>query len=128
MKQALSLVTLVVADYGHALDFFVGVLGFDMLQDQDQGDKRWVTIRPPGGEGTAILLARATTPAQLGAVGNQTGDRVGFFLTTDDFDRDYARMRDRGVTFLESPRAEPYGKVVQWRDPFGNRWDLLQPS
>ncbi len=82
-------------------------------------------IAPPGG-GTRLLLARADGPAQQAAIGNQTGGRVGFFLETDDFARDHEAMLRAGVTFEEAPRDEPYGRVAVWRDPFGNRWDLLQ--
>ena len=126
MAQSLALVALVVPDYDEALAFYVGTLGFELITDEDQGHKRWVTIRPPGGTGAALLLARAATPAQRAAIGNQTGGRVGFFLETDDFDRDHAAMLAAGVGFEEAPRREPYGKVAVFRDPFGNRWDLLE--
>ena len=124
MNRALSLVTLVVPDYEPALRFYVDGLGFALIEDIPMGDKRWVVVSPGGG--CELLLARATTDAQSAAIGNQTGGRVGFFLTTDDFARDYALMRRAGVEFLEEPRSESYGMVVQWADPFGNKWDLLE--
>jgi catechol 2,3-dioxygenase-like lactoylglutathione lyase family enzyme len=118
--------TLLVPDYDAGIAFYVGALGFDLRADTDMGGgKRWVLVGPPGGQ-AALLLARATTPAQLAAIGQQTGDRVGFFLMSDDFGADHARMLAAGVTFEEDPRHEPYGSVAVWRDPFGNRWDLLQ--
>lgn len=128
MAQRLGAVALVVPDYDAALSFYVDLLGFALLEDLDMGGgKRWVRIAPRGGEdGTAILLAKAVGPAQEAAIGNQTGGRVGWFLHTDDFDRDHAAMVAAGVTFEEAPRHEPYGSVAVWRDPFGNRWDLLQ--
>ena len=96
------------------------------MQDTDLGkDKRWVLVRPKGGD-TALLLARAINDDQRAAIGNQTGGRVGFFLQTGDFAADHARMTAAGVTFEEPPRHEPYGTVAVFRDPFGNRWDLLQ--
>jgi catechol 2,3-dioxygenase-like lactoylglutathione lyase family enzyme len=117
--------TLVVPDYDSAIAFYVGKVGFDLRSDTDLGGgKRWVTVAPPGGQ-TAIVLARATDAPQLAAIGNQTGGRVGFFLASDDFDRDHARMIAAGVIFEETPRHEPYGTVAIWRDPFGNRWDLV---
>ena len=82
--------------------------------------------RRPGG-GTALLLARAADARQAAAIGNQTGGRVGFFLHTDDFARDHARIMAAGGVFEETPRNEPYGRVAVWRDPFGNRWDLIGP-
>lgn len=121
-----SLVALVVPDYDAAIAFYRDAVGFDLVADDDMGGgKRWVVVRPPGG-GTGLLLARAADARQEAAVGNQTGGRVGFFLASRDFDADFARMTAAGVTFEETPRHEPYGKVAVWRDPFGNRWDLLE--
>jgi predicted enzyme related to lactoylglutathione lyase len=121
----LQALALVVPDYDPALAFFTA-LGFAVTADVDQGHKRWVTVRPPGG-GPDLLLARADTPAQAAAIGNQTGGRVFLFLHTDDFARDAARITAAGGTFDEAPRDEPYGRVAVWRDPFGNRWDLIAP-
>ena len=99
------------------------------MHDSDEGRKRWVVISPadPGPSGARLLLARADTDAQRAAVGTQTGDRVAFFLETDDFDRDVATIRMSSARLLEHPRQESYGRVVKWQDPFGNRWDLLEP-
>lgn len=116
-----------VPDYDAAIAFYVGALGFRLTEDIDQGCKRWVTVEPPGG-GTRLVLARADTAAQSAAIGNQAGGRVFLFLTTDDFSRDHAAMQASGVHFEEPPRVEPYGTVAVWRDPFGNRWDLIGPS
>lgn len=130
MKQVLGLVSIVVNDYDEALSFYVGVLGFELIEDTevpDQG-KRWVVVRPPGAGQTALLLARAATPEQTGRIGNQTGGRVFLFLYTDDFERDYARYRAAGVEFVRPPRDERYGRVAVFRDLVGNLWDLLQPS
>jgi catechol 2,3-dioxygenase-like lactoylglutathione lyase family enzyme len=123
----LSLVTLVVRDYDDALAFYVDAVGFDLVEDTPLGDgKRWVVVRPPGGD-AGILLAQADGDAQLAAVGNQTGGRVGFFLETDDLDRDHARMTAAGVEFVRAPVQEPYGTVAVFEDLHGNRWDLIQP-
>ena len=125
----LSRVTIVVDEYDPALRFFVDVLGFELVEDttsltNDGRAKRWVVVRPPGGE-TAILLARADGDDQAAVVGAQTADRVGFFLQVDDFDATYERMRAADVEFIGAPRTEPYGRVVVFRDIAGNRWDLL---
>ncbi len=127
-KQSIGALALVVPDYDAAIAFYVGKLGFRLLSDIPQGpDMRWVTVVPPGqGAGTSLLLARAVGAAQQAAIGNQSGGRVFLFLHTDDFARDYARMQAVGVVFEEEPRLEPYGIVAVWRDPFGNRWDLLE--
>lgn len=123
---------LVVADYDAAIEFFVGVLGFELVEDtpaltNDGRPKRWVVVRPPGAQ-TGLLLARADGPMQEAAVGEQFASRVGLFLRVEDFDAAYNRMRAAGVTFLGAPRDEPYGRVVVFLDVAGNRWDLLGPS
>jgi predicted enzyme related to lactoylglutathione lyase len=123
----LGLVTLLVPDYDAGLAFFVGGLGWRCVEDEDQGRKRWVVVAPEAG-GTALVLARPTTQAQEAALGQQAGDRVGFFLMTRDFDRDAARIVSAGGTFLEAPRDETYGRLAQWRDPWGNLWDLIAPA
>jgi predicted enzyme related to lactoylglutathione lyase len=122
----LQALALVVPDYDAAIAFFTA-LGFTVAADVDQGRKRWVTVRPPGG-GPDLVLARADTPDQRAAIGHQAGGRVFLFLQTDDFARDADRITAAGGQFEETPRDEPYGRVAVWRDPFGNRWDLIQPA
>ncbi len=123
----LSALSLIVPDYDEAIGFFVGQMGFDLIEDTDMGNgKRWVLVAPPGAPETRLLLARAVGPEQTAAIGNQSGGRVFLFLQTDDFARDHVRMQAAGVEFLEAPRHEVYGTVAVFRDPFGNKWDLLQ--
>ena len=124
----LSKITLVVRDYDEAIAYFIGVLGFRLVENTDMGGgKRWVVVSP--GEGSAdILLAKGASEAQLARAGDQTGGRVAFFLDTDDFDRDHAAFLARGVNFLEAPREEAYGKVAVFADIYGNKWDLVQPK
>ncbi|TCL09729.1 catechol 2,3-dioxygenase-like lactoylglutathione lyase family enzyme [Shimia isoporae] len=127
MTRHLHAVAIVVPDYDEALSFYVGKLGFVLREDRRvTSEKRWVVIAPDTRSQTTILLARAATCEQRAIVGRQFGGRVGLFLHTDDFARDHAAMLDGGVQFEESPRQEEYGLVAVWRDPFGNRWDLLQ--
>lgn len=127
MKQSIIHVALVVRDYDEALAFYTEKLRFTLVEDtyQPEQDKRWVVVAPPGSSGTTLLLARATTPEQEAAIGNQTGGRVFLFLHTDDFWRDYEAMRAAGVHFVRAPKEEPYGTVAVFEDLYGNRWDLL---
>jgi lactoylglutathione lyase len=127
-SRRIAQVALIVRDYDEAIRFYTEYLGFELSEDTDLGSgKRWVRAAPPGGAGSALLLARAATPTQEAAIGDQAGGRVFLFLHTDDFARDYAQMRARGVSFAEEPRHEPYGTVVVFLDLYRNRWDLIQP-
>lgn len=123
----IGLCALIVRDYDDAIAFYTDKVGFDLIEDTDMGDgKRWVIVAPKGATETRILLARASGADQENTIGNQTGGRVVFFLNTDDFARDHARMTKAGVRFLEAPRHEPYGTVAVFEDLYGNKWDLLE--
>ena len=123
---------LVVRDYDEALAFYIGKLGFTLVEDsyQPEQDKRWVVVAPPGAPagGATLLLARAATPEQAAFIGDQAGGRVFLFLRTDDFERDHAAMRAKGIVFVREPVVQPYGKVAAFLDCYGNRWDLIEFS
>ena len=129
MRQRIGLVTLVVGDYDEAISYFTQKLGFALLQDTPRGaGKRWVVVAPQGACGSGLLLAQAADERQRQAVGWQAGGQVFLFLYTDDFQRDHAAFRARGVVFVEEPRLEPYGTVAVFTDLYGNRWDLIEPA
>lgn len=126
--RALALVTLVVRDYDEAIAYFTEALRFVLIEDRPlEAGKRWVVVAPSTAEGCRLLLARASTPRQSSHIGEQTGGRVALFLRTSDFASDFEHMRAHGVAFIEEPREEPYGRVVVFRDLYGNKWDLVQP-
>jgi catechol 2,3-dioxygenase-like lactoylglutathione lyase family enzyme len=128
MAQHLALLSLLVRDYDEALAFYVGKLGFSLVEDSELGGgKRWVVVAP-GAAGTRFLLAKAADDQQESLIGGQGGGRVWLFLHTDAFEADHARFSAAGVKFLEEPRHEAYGSVVVFEDLYGNRWDLLQPK
>ena len=131
-RMFLEHVAIVVDDYDEAIEFFVGVLGFDLVEDvpsttTDGRPKRWIVVRPPG-ERTGLLLAKADSDDQRAVVGRQAAGRVGFFLRVDDFDAAHERLSAAGVEFVREPRDEPYGRVAVFLDVAGNRWDLLGPT
>ncbi len=129
--QWLSLVSLVVKDYDEALAFYVGKLGFTLIEDSfvPEQNKRWVVIEPPGaaGKGAKLLLARGVEPEQTSRIGNQTGGRVFLFLYTDDFWRDFNAYKALGIEFVREPSEAPYGTVAVFKDLYGTLWDLVQP-
>jgi catechol 2,3-dioxygenase-like lactoylglutathione lyase family enzyme len=128
--QTLGLMSLVVADYDEALAFYVGKLGFTLIEDSfvPEQNKRWVVIEPPGaaGQGAKLLLARGVGPDQVSRIGNQTGGRVFLFLYTDDFWRDYHAYQAKGIEFHRPPLEAPYGTVAVFKDLYGTLWDLVQ--
>ncbi|OQR83071.1 Glyoxalase/bleomycin resistance protein/dioxygenase [Achlya hypogyna] len=127
--NSLGLVSVVVADYDAAIDFYVNKVGFHLVCDERQSaTKRWVVVNPTSATATAggLLLAQAVGAPQEAAVGNQSGGRVWLFLNTTNFHEQYERMKANGVTFCEEPRHEEYGWVVVWKDLYGNKWDLLE--
>jgi catechol 2,3-dioxygenase-like lactoylglutathione lyase family enzyme len=129
MKQTLGLVSLVVRDYDEALAFYVGKLGFKLVEDSfvPEQNKRWVVVEPPGtGGGAKLLLARGSNDAQVSRVGNQTGGRVFLFLYTDDFWRDFNAYKAKGIEFAREPSEAPYGTVAVFKDLYGTLWDLVQ--
>ena len=127
MTQRLASVTLLVRDYEEAIAYYTQSLGFTLVENTALTDgKRWVRIAPPGSSDVTLLLARASTRAQVARVGDQTGGRVFLFLQTSDFWQDHQAMRARGVRFVEEPRVELYGTVAVFKDLYGNQWDLVQ--
>jgi catechol 2,3-dioxygenase-like lactoylglutathione lyase family enzyme len=121
----------IVDDYDRAIDFYVGALGFELVEDtpsytNDGRAKRWVVVRPPGAA-TGLLLAQAGSDEQRRAIGAQFAGRVGLFLRVENFDDRYRHMVDQGVEFLTEPRNEPFGRVAVFVDIAGNSWDLLGP-
>jgi catechol 2,3-dioxygenase-like lactoylglutathione lyase family enzyme len=130
MRQSIVHIALVVRDYDEAIRFYTEVLNFRLVKDEYQPaqDKRWVVVAPPGSEGCSLLLAKASKSEQEPFIGNQAGGRVFLFLQTDDFARDYASMRGKGVTFVREPKTLDYGTVAVFKDLYGNLWDLVQFS
>jgi catechol 2,3-dioxygenase-like lactoylglutathione lyase family enzyme len=120
----------VVRDYDEAIDFFVNTLDFKLVEDREvpEQKKRWVVVAPSGDAGAHLLLARASDDEQAAYIGNQTGGRVFLFLYTDNFNRDYEKLKSRGVVFVREPQTFDYGTVAVFRDLYGNLWDLLEPA
>ena len=124
MKK-LAHMALVVDNYDRAIDYYTQVLGFTLVHDEVLSEtKRWVLVSP--GDGSCqLLLAKAASAVQEQAIGNQSGGRVFLFLHTDTFDEDYARLLSHQVEIVRAPEVMPYGKVLVFKDLYGNLWDLI---
>jgi len=126
MKK-LAHIAIVVDDYDRAIAYYTKVLGFTLVQDEALTEtKRWVLVSP-GEDSCQFLLAKAVGELQQQAIGNQSGGRVFLFLHTDTFEEDHARLLQHRVEIVRGPVQEPYGKVLVFKDLYGNLWDLIQP-
>ena len=128
MAQNIANLMLVVKDYDEAIAFYTEKLNFELIEDTKLSpQKRWVRVRPPGGNSCCLLLAKAANPKQIASIGNQTGGRVFLFLNTDNFDRDYQNLLDKNIKIVREPSSEEYGEVCVFADLYGNLWDLIGP-
>ena len=129
MNQRIAHIALVVDDYDEAIEFYTKKLDFILLEDtRIDEQKRWVMVAPPGAKECCLLLAKAANEKQSKSIGNQTGGRVGFFLFTDNFWRDFNKMTDRKINFVRPPTEFEYGTVAVFEDLYGNMWDLIEPN
>jgi len=129
MKQRLAHIAIVVKDYDEAIRFYTEKLHFDLIENTQLSEtKRWVLVRPKGGNSCCLLLAKAANEEQLSSVGNQTGGRVFLFLHTDNFERDYQNLLDHQIEIVRQPQREKYGTVAVFKDIYGNLWDMIEPA
>lgn len=120
------MIAIVVDDYDLAISHYVNDLDFTLIEDTTlTPEKRWVVVAPSL-QGARVLLAKAVNEAQIAAIGNSTGGRVGFFMYTTSFTQTYESYKAKGIDFIELPRQETYGRVVVFKDKFGNKWDLIE--
>ena len=127
MKQKIAHIALLVADYDEAISFYVDKLHFDLIEDTALSEtKRWVLVAPKGSQEFSLLLAKADGNFQKQNIGNQSGGRVFLFLNTDNFDRDYQNLKDNNIEIVREPKTEAYGKVLVFKDIYGNLWVLIQ--
>ena len=122
------MIAIVVDEYDAAIAHYVNDLGFALIEDKDMTpEKRWVVVAPSN-DGAKILLAKAVTDQQRAAIGNSTGGRVGFFMYTTNFVETYEKYKSHGIEFIEQPRQEAYGRVIVFKDKYGNKWDLIESA
>jgi uncharacterized glyoxalase superfamily protein PhnB len=129
MYQRIAHIALLVDNYDDAIEYYAQKLDFQVLEDTKLSEeKRWVMIAPKGAKECCLLLAKAANERQISSIGNQTGGRVGFFLFTDNFWRDYDKMVEKQIKFVRPPETFEYGTVAVFEDLYGNMWDLIEPN
>lgn len=127
MGQRIAHVSILVKEYDEAIEFYTKKLNFDLIEDTKLSEtKRWVLVKPKGKGECSLLLAKAANEEQKMFIGNQSGGRVFLFLYTDDFDNDYNNLVKQNITIVREPTNEKYGKVLVFKDLYGNKWDLIE--
>lgn len=127
MGQRITHVSILVKEYDEAIEFYTKKLNFDLIEDTKLSEtKRWVLVKPKGKGECSLLLAKAANEEQKMFIGNQSGGRVFLFLYTDDFDNDYNNLVKQNITIVREPTNEKYGKVLVFKDLYGNKWDLIE--
>jgi catechol 2,3-dioxygenase-like lactoylglutathione lyase family enzyme len=129
MNNRLVHISILVDDYDKAIEFYTQKLDFELLKDERLSEtKRWVLVKPKGQGDCSILLAKADEEIQNSFIGNQSGGRVFLFMTTDNFERDFTKLKDQNIRILREPSNEVYGRVTVFEDLYGNKWDLIEPK
>jgi catechol 2,3-dioxygenase-like lactoylglutathione lyase family enzyme len=127
----IGLVDVFVEDQQRAHDFYTGMLGLQVKTDAAYGpDARWLTVvSPEDPEGTELLLAPLNDAAKALQTARRTSGTPAVSFSTDDCQRSYQQLRQRGVVFLSEPRAMGYGGIdAVFEDGCGNLLNLHQDA
>lgn len=118
MISHIKLVSIPVQDQNRALDFYTEKLGFTIITDQPFNTRQhWIELRIPKAETRVVLF---TIEGQEDRIGTMTG--ISF--ATDDVEKSYAELKDRGVTFRGPPEKQPWGTFALFSDSEGNQFVL----
>ncbi len=133
MIQRMSHTTVWVLDQEEAKSFYVGKLGFDVRNDVNMGPFRWLTVGPKAQKDLEIVLMLVTPAPMLDAASAdvlralvQKGTFGAGVLETDDCQKTYDELREKGVTFLGPPKQQPYGLEAVMKDNSGNWFSVVQ--
>jgi catechol 2,3-dioxygenase-like lactoylglutathione lyase family enzyme len=108
-----QLFSLPVRDQDRARDFYIDVLGFEVIREAPMGpEQRWVQVAPKGGR-TSITLVTWFPSMPPGSV-------KGTVLETDDLDGDVAALTAYGVSIEDGIQEQSWGRFVTFDDPDGN--------
>lgn len=125
MIRKMGYITILVEDFDEAIAFYTEKMGFKLTNDNQLGDYRWVTVGLSSQPDIGIVFVKADTEDKRNRVGSQVAKHVFITLETDDVDRDYSKMKEKGIEFYGEPKDMPYGREVVFEDLYGNRFDLI---
>jgi lactoylglutathione lyase len=109
-----------VTDQDRAVEFYLGILGFQMRLDvpSEQLGGRWIEVAPAGAATTIALV-----PARAEAT---TGVETGIRLSTADAASLHGELAARGVDVGELLRWEGVPPMFAFRDPDGNGLEIVE--
>ncbi|MCL3862348.1 VOC family protein [Actinotalea sp. K2] len=111
-----------------SLAFYRDVLGFEVRNDVGYAGMRWITVGPPGGSGTSVVLHPpaadpGVTPDERQTIADMMakGTYASLVLATADLDSTFAQVQSHDVEVVQEPTDQPYGvRDCALRDPAGN--------
>ena len=126
----IKLTSVFVDDQAKALEFYTKLLGFVKKQDIPLGQFKWLTVvSPDDANGTELLLEpndNSAAKAFQQAIYQQGIPLASFFV--DDIQREYEKLKKRGVTFTMEPTKVPGSSIAVFDDTCGNLIQIVQPQ
>lgn len=127
-----------VPDMQRALDFYCGVLGFEVVMEAELPEG--LMERPFGlsrADCKVRMIRKGNSCIELFEFGAPAGPGDGgrpvsrhgiahIALASDDVPGDYQRLCEAGVAFNTEPQGEAPMRWCYGRDPFGNAIELLE--
>lgn len=119
MLTKITHITLFVENQDAALAFYQK-LGFIVHTDADFGPMRWLTLCLPEQKDLELVLMKAETEAEKALVGKQAAAKPLLSFESTDCFKDYERLKNLGVLFVEEPKSQPWGIGAVLQDVDGN--------
>ncbi|HEY6468781.1 MAG TPA: VOC family protein [Candidatus Dormibacteraeota bacterium] len=116
--------TIFVRDQDRARAFYVDVLGWDLLSDENytgvDGELlRWLEVRPPHGQ-TAVTLAAARSSLR------EVRSQSSLTLRASELETTVIELKRRGVVFTSEITQSPMAKYTHFSDPDGYIWTVQE--
>jgi catechol 2,3-dioxygenase-like lactoylglutathione lyase family enzyme len=127
MALKLHIVTLFVSRYDEAIQYFIKVLGFTLIEDiLITTTRRWVKVAPDIQSPVQILLHEPLIESEKKLIGHQAGSRPLIVLSTQNLGKVVRLLTQQGVIFTKPITKEMYGERAQFKDLYGNLWEIVQ--
>lgn len=111
-------ITVSVRDQDEALRWYTELLGFEKRSDIQGQGMRWLTVSPRKQPELEMVLA-TWFPEHV-------GKNLPVVLQTEDCQKTYEELKDKGVAFSQAPQNKPFGLEAVFKDLYGNTYALQQ--